>query len=116
MSMLQRRRSNGRGESADEALDRMIAQTREEREGRRALPAPRRIEGGVRRLELQAGTERDGRAQGREGEVARPAGLPQALGPEAPQVVAQQGLPGGGRLQTVAGQFLWGAAQGWCSG
>ena len=101
MSMLQRRRSNGRGESADEALDRMIAQTREEREGRRAQSAPRRIEGGVRRLELQAGTEGDGRAQGREGEVARPAGLPQALGPEAPQVVAQQGLPGGGRPQTV---------------
>ena len=112
MSMLQRRRPSGRGESADEALDRMIAQTREEREGRRAQSAPRRIEGGVRRLELQAGMERDGRAQGREGEVARPAGLPQALGPEAPQVVAQQGLPGGGGPQTVAGQFLWGAAQG----
>ena len=112
MSVMQRRRSSQRGESADEALDRMIAETQEERERRRALSAPRRMEGGVRRLELQAVTEGDGRAQGREGEVARPAGLPQALGPEAPQVAAQQRVPGGGRSPMVAGQFLWGAAQG----
>ena len=81
MSVMQRRRSSVRGESADEALEGMIAEAQEEREGRRALSAPRRMEGGVRRLELQAVTEGDGRAQGREGEVARPAGLPQALGP-----------------------------------
>ena len=99
------------GESADEALDRMIAQTQEEGERRRALSAPRRMEGGVRRLELQAGTEGDGRVQGREGEVARPAGLPQALGPEAPPVAAQQGLPGGGRSTMVVGPLLRGVAQ-----
>ena len=89
----------------------MIAQTQEEGERRRALSAPRRMEGGVRRLEIQAGAEGDGRAQGREGEVARPAGLPQALGPEAPPVAAQQELPGGGRSTMVVGPLLRGVAQ-----
>ncbi|CAL1162674.1 unnamed protein product [Cladocopium goreaui] len=111
MSLLQRRRGGMSGESADEALDRMIAQTQEEGERRRALSAPRRMEGGVRRLEIQAGAEGDGRAQGREGEVARPAGLPQALGPEAPPVAAQQELPGGGRSTMVVGPLLRGVAQ-----
>ena len=114
--MMQRRRSTqDGGETADEALDRRIAEVQREREGRRALSAPRRIEGGVRRLELQAaGSGGDGA----QGEVARPAGLPQALGPETQMVVAQQTtgpVPGGGQgraAPVVAGQFLWGAAQG----
>ena len=81
------------------------------------MSEPRRIDGGIRRLELTAG--QSGGDQGQD-EVARPTGLPQAFAPGAQQqmVVAQQTtgpLPGGGQGRAaamVAGQFLWGAAQG----
>ena len=117
--MMQRRRCIMRdGETADGALDRMIAEAQRERGERRSQSVPRAVDGGIRRLELPAEPHRGDGARGREGEVARPAGLPQALGPERQMVVAQQmtgPVPGGGQdraAPVVAGQFLWGAAQG----
>ena len=87
------------------SLDRRIAEAQLEREGHRALSEPRRIDGGVRRLELTAG--QSGGDQGQD-EVARPAGLPQACAPGAQQqmVVAQQTtgpLPGGGQGRCTYG-------------
>ena len=77
--MMQRRRSVVReGETADGALDRMIAEAQRERGGR-AHSVPRAAEGGLRRLELQAAEPQGGEgARGRDA-VPRPAGLPQAL-------------------------------------
>ena len=108
--MMQRRRAD-RGETADETLDRRIAEVQAERQ--RARSVPLRTEDGarVRRLELAAPVPR---------EEAQPCGrgVPQALGPQAvaqPAEVGQQQLmrQGGEGMPRplVAGQFLWGTFQ-----
>ena len=107
------------GETADGALDRMIAEAQRERGEGRAQSVPRVAAGGLRRLELPAAEPSGGdEVRGRD-VVPRPMGLPQALEPGAQQMVgAQQAtgpLPGSGQgraAPVVAGQFLWGAAQG----
>ena len=107
------------GETADGALDRMIAEAQRERGEGRAQSVPRVAAGGLRRLELPASEPSGGDGVRGRDVVPRPTGLPQALETGAQQMVgAQQAtgpLPGGGQgraAPVVAGQFLWGAAQG----
>ena len=107
---MQRRRAD-RGETADETLDRRIAEVQAERQRARSVPLRTGDGPGVRRLELVAPGPR---------EKAEPCGrgIPQALGPQAvaqPAEVGQQQLmrQGGDGMPRplMAGHFLWGTFQ-----
>ena len=108
--MMQRRRAD-RGETADETLDRRIAEVQAERQRARSVPSRTEDGPGVRRLELAApGPREEAQPGGR--------GVPQALGPPAvvqPAAVRQQQpvREGGERMPRplAAGQFLWGTLQ-----
>ena len=113
--MMQRRRAD-RGETADETLDRRIAEVQAERQRARSVPSRTEDGPGVRRLELAApGPREEAQPGGR--------GIPQALGPPAvtqPAVVQpadvrqQQPMREGGEMMPrplAAGQFLWGTLQ-----
>ena len=110
--MMMQRRHSDRGETADETLDRRIAEVQVERQRARSVPLRTEDGPGVRRLELVAPGPR---------EEAQPCGRgtePQVLGPQAvaqPTEVGQQQLMrqgGDGMLRPlVAGQFLWGTFQ-----
>ena len=105
------RRHSDRGETADETLDRRIAEVQVERQRARSVPLRTEDGPGVRRLELVAlGPREEAQPCGR--------GVPQVLGPQAvaqPTEVEQQQLMrqgGDGMLRPlVAGQFLWGTFQ-----
>ena len=113
--MMQRRRAD-RGETADETLDRRIAEVQAERQRARSVPSRTEDGPGVRRLELAApGPREEAQPGGR--------GVPQALGPPAvtqPAVVQpadarqQQPMREDGEMMPrplAAGQFLWGTPQ-----
>ena len=129
MSMLQRRRA-GQQETADETLDRKIAEVQRDREieeqersrrisaSTRARSVPRQLEAGIRRLELGPPAEPGRRDEHEARDQGTQAGRPVLQGGggqmgQQSDVRQQVMMRDATAMRPVAaGQFLWGAVQG----
>ena len=127
--MLQRRRA-GQQETADETLDRKIAEVQREREieeqersrrisaSTRARSVPRQLEAGIRRLELGPPAEPGRRDEHEARDQGTQAGRPVLQGGggqmgQQSDVRQQVMMRDATAMRPVAaGQFLWGAVQG----